>query len=173
MRFQRWNWTLGLLLAFTMVGSLVATPPPDSRLDAGQYFWGGVGIGRFSGGELHDVVGGGLHLSAQFSSRNYFSVYGLGASRWFSDGNTISEIGILAGFCRRRRATFIGAAAGIAAVSFNAGSASANRAIGLPVRLEFSVILGKFVAAGIKIHAVLTDGSYLGVLFGIELGKMR
>jgi hypothetical protein len=137
------------------------------------FLWGGVQFGSFKGGSRSgiDMVALGCDLSAQFGPKVYASIYGLTGSEFLGDGPSIEEFGFMVGRCFRTRRTFTGMGAGL---GFASGWIGGRRqGVGVPLKLEASLIIGSFVALNLQIHAFIWEESYLGMSLGLQFGKMH
>ncbi|MBU4404728.1 MAG: hypothetical protein L6428_00295 [Candidatus Aminicenantes bacterium] len=132
------------------------------------FLWGGFQLGAYDGEML--VIE--LSLSAQFSRKGYGSVYWLGGSEPFGN-NSVNEYGFMVGRCFRTRKTFTGAAAGIGIASGWIGSSSRLQGVGVPLKLEGSLIIGSIMALNLQFRAFIWKQSYAGVSLGFQLGKLR
>jgi hypothetical protein len=131
------------------------------------FLWGGFQLGAYGG----EMLGIELSLSAQFSRKGYGSVYWLGAGEPFRD-DAVSEFGFMVGRCFRTRSTFTGAAVGIGVASGWIGSSELQE-VGVPLKLEGSLIIGGIVALNLQFHAFIWKRSYAGMSLGLQLGKLR
>jgi hypothetical protein len=134
------------------------------------FLWGGFQLGAYSGNQ--GMAGIELSLSAQFSRKGYGSVYWLGASEPFGN-DSVNEYGFMVGRCFRTRSTFTGAAAGIGVASGWIGSSRRLQGVGVPLKLEGSLIIGGIIALNLQFHAFIWKRSYAGVSLGFQLGKLR
>lgn len=132
------------------------------------FFWGGFQLGAYGG----EMIGIELSLSAQFSRKGYGSVYWFGASEPFGN-DSVNEYGFMVGRCFRTRRTFTGAAAGIGVASGWIGSSSRLQGVGVPLKLEGSLIIGGIMALNLQFRAFIWKQSYAGVSLGFQLGKLR
>jgi hypothetical protein len=139
-----------------------------SETEKKPFFWGGFQLGALGGRSMAGIE---LSLSAQFSRKGYGSVYWLGAGEPFGN-DSVSEYGFMVGRCFRTRSTFTGAAAGIGFASGWIGSSSELQGIGVPLKLEGSLIVG-IMALNLQFRAFIWKRSYAGMSLGLQLGKLR
>jgi len=156
-----------LTAAFTAAGLWAQTFIPEQAKKP-FYLWGGVQIGAY-GGNMAVME---CSLSAQFSRKGYASVYWLGGSEPFGN-DSVNEYGFMVGRCFRTRSTFTGAAAGLGIASGWIRSSQWQQGVGVPLKLEGSLIVGRSVAFSMQFHAFIWKRSSAGVSLGIQLGKMR
>jgi hypothetical protein len=132
--------------------------------------WGGMQLGGY-GDEMAAIE---LSLSTQFSRAGYASAYCLWGSVPFSAGDSLSEYGFMIGRCVRSRGAFAGAAAGLCIVSGWMGPRYSRQAgVGIPLKLEGSLIIGGFMALNLQLRAMAWKHTHAGISLGIQLGKMR
>ena len=160
---------LGILIVSMVIQLPLAAQTIDYPEDKRNYFWLGFGLGIGQTQNDDDLLAGDLHFSVQFNKKFYTSLYRFAASRVLSDGDTFDEYGVMLGICRRSRNHFRGASAGVALVNSTPGGMS----IGLPLRLEYALIIGDVLALGVKVHGTLASRSHFGWTVGLEIGKMR
>lgn len=158
---------LMLTASFTAAG-LGAQTFISETVKKPSYLWGGVHIGAY-GGNMAVME---CSFSAQFSRKGYASVYWLGGSEPFGN-DSVNEYGFMVGRCFRTRSTFTGAAAGLGVASGWIRSSQWRQGVGVPLKLELSLIAGRSVAFSIQFHAFIWKQSFAGVSLGLQLGKLR
>ncbi len=157
---------LMLMVAFTAAG-LDAKTFISETAKKPLFLWGGLQLGAY--GEIAAME---CSLSMQFSRKGYGSVYWLGGSEPFGN-DSVNEYSFMVGRCFRTRSTFTGMAAGLGVASGWIGSSRKLQGVGVPLKLEGSLIIGSFVAFSIQFHAFIWERSYTGISFGFLFGKMR
>jgi hypothetical protein len=137
--------------------------------------WCGLQIGVFgSGGYGEDgLVGFGYDFSAQFGRKLYGSLYRLGGSAFLGDNDAIDEFGFMVGRCSRTKRFFAGAATGLGWLSGWLGRSVMKKEIGLPIKLEGALIIGRYAALVLQLHAFIWKHPYSGMSLGVQFGKMR
>jgi hypothetical protein len=155
---------LALLLWLCMAAGLGAQTSIPQPAKHPFFLWAGAQIGAY-GGTMAVLACG---LSVQFSRNGYGSVYWLGGSEPFGN-DSVNEYGIMAGPCYRTRSLFTGAAAGLGVTS----DEYKRQGVGVPLKLEASLIAGRFVAFSLQLHAFICKRSAAGVSLGLQLGKLR
>ncbi len=161
-----------LLFAAASLGAQMSIPQPAKKP---FYAWGGLQLGVFgSGGYGEDgLVVLGYDFSAQYGRNIYGSIYHLGGSAFLGDNDAIRESGCTIGLCSRTKKFFAGAAVGLGWASGWLGRSAMNNEIGLPLKLEGALIIGRYMALGLQLHAFIWRHPYSGISLSIQLGKMR
>ncbi len=166
---------LALLLMLFMAAGLGAQTLTQQPAKQPFYAWGGLQLGVFgSGGYGEDgLVVLGYNLSVQFGRKFYGSIHHLGGSAFLGDNDAIQESGCTVGLCSRSKKVFVGAAIGLGWASGWLGPSTINKEIGLPLKLDGALIIGRYLALGLQLHAFLWRHPYSGMSLSIQLGKMR
>jgi hypothetical protein len=164
-----------LVLAGAFSTGLDAQEPATPRVKKPFYAWGGLQIGAFGSGGYGEegIVGLGCDFSMQFGRKIYGSIYHFSGSAFLGDNDAIDESSFMVGRCYRTKKVFAGAAIGLGWLSGWLGPSVMNKEIGLPLKLEGALIIGRYLALSLQMHAFIWKHPYSGWSLGLQLGKLR
>lgn len=169
--YLAWLLLTQVFTAASLCGQTLVSRPAKKPF----YAWGGLQMGIFGSGGYGEsgLLVLGYSVTAQFGRNIFGSIYHLGGSAFLGDNDAIDESGCTVGLCSRTKKVFAGAAIGLGWTSGWLGPSTMNREIGLPLKLEGALIIGRFVALGLQLHAFLWKHPYSGMSLSVQLGKMR
>ena len=127
-----------------------------------------------SGGYGEDgLVGLGCDFSVQLGRKIYVSIYHFSGSAFLGDDDAIDESSFMVGRCFRTKRAFTGAAIGLGWLNGWLGPSVMNKEIGMPLKLEGALIISRYLALSLQIHAFIWKHPYTGWSLGLQLGKLR